>query len=230
MRGSNSKDVKLGAITIGQSPRDDMVPEIEVVLGKGFEIIQCGALDDFNYEEIIDRFSPEEGEEVLVSKLRDGREVVFAERYIIPLLQECIDKLAAQGVDAILMLCTGRFPRFNYSGFIIKPQTVLHRLVSGLVGDKTLGLMVPDENQIDQIKRWWNESGIKVEVKAASPYQSLEKIKEKAKEFSTIDVEIIFLDCMGFTREMKEIVQVASGKNVILPRTMIAAVIRELLT
>lgn len=227
MRELKNKVIKLGAITIGQSPRDDMVPEIEEVLGKEFEIIQCGALDDFTYQEIIDRFSPTAGEDVLVSKLRDGREVIFAERHIIPLLQNCIDKLATQGIEAILMLCTGRFPEFNYSGLIIKPQMVLHKLVAGSIGDKTLGIMVPDENQIEQIKQWWNESGLKVELKAASPYQLLEKIVETAKEFSS-DVEVIFLDCMGFTREMKELVSAASGKKVILPRIMIAAVVREL--
>lgn len=224
------KKIKVGAITLGQSPRVDMIPEIEATLGADFEIIQAGAVDQYSYQEIITRFSPKTGEQLLVSKLRDGREVALAEKHVIPLLQDCIDQLAGQGVDVILLLCTGSFPNFNFPGLIITPQTILQQVITGLIGDKKLGIMVPAPNQLAQISRRWRDSGIIVEAKAASPYQKLAKLAEKAREFVGSEVEVILLDCMGYSKEMKEVVVLNSGKKVVLARTMVAAVVRELLS
>ena len=36
---------KLGVITIGQSPRDDVIPEMVEFIGKDIEVLQAGALD-----------------------------------------------------------------------------------------------------------------------------------------------------------------------------------------
>ena len=43
---------KLGVITIGQSPRSDVVPEIIPYLGDNVEVIEAGALDGLTYEEM----------------------------------------------------------------------------------------------------------------------------------------------------------------------------------
>ncbi len=42
-----STSLKIGAITVGQSPRVDHIPEIQPILGDSVEIIQAGALTDF---------------------------------------------------------------------------------------------------------------------------------------------------------------------------------------
>lgn len=122
---------KLGVITIGQSPRSDVVPEIIPYLGDNVEVIEAGALDGLTYEEI-QEFAPREGDYILVSTLRDGRSVRFAERYILPRLQDCIDKLEAEGADIILFICTGVFPNiFKSTKPIIYPQkccTVAHHI------------------------------------------------------------------------------------------------------
>ena len=65
------------------NPRDDVVPEMVEFLGKGVEIVQAGALDGLTYEEILD-FKPDKDDYVLVSRLRDGRSVKFAEGIYCP--------------------------------------------------------------------------------------------------------------------------------------------------
>ena len=51
---------KLGLITIGQSPRTDVLPDIEPIFGREIELHHAGALDGLTKEEI--RFlSREEG-------------------------------------------------------------------------------------------------------------------------------------------------------------------------
>ena len=52
---------KIGAITVGQSPRVDLIPEIQPILGDSVEIIQAGALDGLSKEEIA-KFVPRPGE------------------------------------------------------------------------------------------------------------------------------------------------------------------------
>ena len=43
---------KLGLITIGQSPRTDVLPDIEPIFGPDVELHQAGALDGLTREEI----------------------------------------------------------------------------------------------------------------------------------------------------------------------------------
>ena len=52
---------KIGAITVGQSPRVDLIPEIQPILGDSVEIIQAGALDGLSKGEIA-KFVPRPGE------------------------------------------------------------------------------------------------------------------------------------------------------------------------
>ena len=50
---------KIGMITIGQSPRIDIVPEMREVLGADVEILEAGALDGLTLEEV-KKILPEE--------------------------------------------------------------------------------------------------------------------------------------------------------------------------
>ena len=83
---------KIGAITVGQSPRVDVIPEMEPILGDSFEILQMGGLDGLSKEEIA-AFKPRENDHILVSRLTDGSSVTFGESYILPRLQDCIHTL-----------------------------------------------------------------------------------------------------------------------------------------
>ena len=100
---------KIGAITVGQSPRVDVIPEMEPILGDSFEILQMGGLDGLSKEEIA-AFKPRENDHILVSRLTDGSSVTFGESHILPRLQDCIHKLEENGASLILFLCTGEFP------------------------------------------------------------------------------------------------------------------------
>lgn len=44
--------MKIGAVTIGQSPRVDVTPDIMPIFGAQAELIQVGALDGLSKEEI----------------------------------------------------------------------------------------------------------------------------------------------------------------------------------
>lgn len=148
---------KLGLITIGQSPRRDIVPDMVEFIGEDVEILESGALDNLEYEEIME-FTPTEDDYVLISKLRDGRGVKFSERYILPLLQDCIDNLESQGVDLILFICTGVFPDvFKFNVPILYPQKIIHGLVPNLLNSSKLTIITPDKDQVRQSEKKWGE-------------------------------------------------------------------------
>ena len=57
---------KIGAVTIGQSPRVDITADILPLLSSNIELIEAGAMDNYTLEEINEKFAPEEGDTVLV--------------------------------------------------------------------------------------------------------------------------------------------------------------------
>lgn len=221
---------KLGAITIGQSPRDDVIPEMREILGDKVEILEAGALDGLTKEQI-SKFTPKRDDYILVSKLRDGSSVKFGEKNILPRLQGCIEKLENEGAELILFICTGTFPNiFKSNKLIIYPQKILHGLVPKLVGEGRLGVITPDKDQIEQSKLKWSETGIGVEVVAGSPYGNKEEIKNAIERLKKKDVDLIVMDCIGYTNAMKKEVVESTGKPVILARTIVARVVSEILS
>ena len=65
-------------------------------------------------------------------------------------------------------------------------------------------------------------------VNDALPYSKKNQVIEVAKRFVKNDVDLIILDCIGFNKKMKKIVYDITKKPVILPRTLLARTILEL--
>src|SRR5438477_9211152 len=98
---------RIGMVTIGQAPRVDVVPDMAELLGP-VEIVERGALDGLTRDEIAP-LAPGAGDEVLVTRLRDGTPVFVAKRHVTPLVQRRIDELEAAGATLTVLLCTGAF-------------------------------------------------------------------------------------------------------------------------
>ena len=107
-----NKNLKIAAITIGQSPRPDIMKDVRPILPDYMELVEYGALDDMTYEQIMAQFSPSEDDEILVSRMRDGRQAKFTERFVTPYVQKKITQAEEEGASAIILLCTGVFPEF----------------------------------------------------------------------------------------------------------------------
>lgn len=220
---------KIGVITIGQSPRVDVTGEMKDILGKNIEILEAGALDGISKEEIA-QFVPQEGDFVLVSRLRDGSSVKFGERYILPRLQECVTRLENEGAEVIVFICTGKFPAtFQSSKILLYPYTILHAVVPRLSQRSHIGVINPDSDQVKQCLETWGKDVETVEAAAGSPYGDFQEVLDAAQALKEKDVDVIVMDCIGYTVKMKQAVQEITGKPVILARTLLARVIREML-
>ena len=223
-----NQTIKIGAITIGQSPRTDITKDILPLLPSNMVLIEYGALDDMRAEEVTAAFHPEEGDEILVSRMRDGSQVKFTDKYIVPLVQKKIDRAEADGVSAIILFCTGVFPKFRHSVLFLEPQPLFHSIAANLASDRKIGVLVPEPDQIEQAYHFWGQRTVNIEATSASPYLSFEKITEAASFFCDKDLAFICTDCMGFTMEMKHRIQEITGLPVLLPRTLVVQILCEM--
>ena len=218
---------KIGILTIGQSPRPDVVGEFSRVLGGEYEIIEKGALDDYSVEELRKRrVSP--GERILVTKLRDGQEIKISHDLVLSNIQKCIDYLEANETEITLLLCTGKFPEFKSKHLVVQPSEIVRGTVTASLRSGKLAVVVPAREQIPKVRSDAFGKDVEVYYDTASPYGSVNELKEMADRIAKENVDLVFLDCMGFTREMKQIVKQKTGRPVILSNALIARVLQEL--
>ena len=217
---------KLGIITIGQSPRTDLTYDMLEILREDIEVIESGVLDRYTLDEVKEKFKPVEGEPRLVSRMRDGTQVILNEDKIIEELQNSIYELENK-VDVILLLCTGKFPKFISKKSLIEPKPLLKSVVDALRNEKKIGIVVPDYSQAKDIKKWWKSQGVDSEVLVFSPYLKSNGLNELL--FKDENIEYVIMDCMGYSEKMKFDLIKRTGKKVILPRTFLARVINEIM-
>ncbi|RMF91345.1 MAG: hypothetical protein D6736_05335, partial [Nitrospinota bacterium] len=134
-----------------------------------------------------------------------------------------------QGVEAILILCTGAFPAFRFSGLLLYPQPILHKTVEGILPQGRLGILSPAPQQIPHSRKKWQREGIELVMEAASPYGKGEELVRAAQRLKEQDPDLIVMDCIGYNAAMKEEVKAITQKPVVLSNALVARVIRELL-
>lgn len=219
---------KIGMITIGQSPRDDVVPNIMRFLGPGIEVLEAGALDGLSIEDI-ENMTPKNGDYMLVTRMRDGAQVTISKSHILSRMQECIDDLVEKGVDLIVILCTGEFPDFTSEKIVLRLDRLLDGVVRGILLHGTLAIVAPSKDQLPQMRKKWKSRDFKVIVESASPYVAQDEITKVARKLAKKNVDLVLLDCIGFNNEMKDRVKQISGKPTILARSILARIVKEII-
>lgn len=220
---------KIGILTIGQAPRVDMTPDMVPFFPKTVEVIEMGALDGLSESEL-ESLQPQGNEDRLITRLANGGSVVVSEKLILGKLKEKIEELERLGASTIILACTGVFPEFQSNIPILFPDKVLFHVVKGILPNGRLGVILPLEEQRDQIKQKWENQGFHMEYAVASPYHHDHiSFQKAAEELGTKGVDCIIMDCMGYTQEMKQKVRQMSGEPVVLSRSIVARVAGELL-
>ncbi len=222
---------KIGIVTIGQSPRIDVIPEIKELICGDIEIVEKGALDGLTLKEI-QRFEPGEDDEILVTRMRNGTEVTIGQSFILSKLQEKILELDKEDVTLIALLCSGEFTRLQSEKPLIMPDKLLSGVLSSLVVNKRkLGLMVPSEGQVNHLMKVFQDLGFEVIGVGVSPYKNdIGAIGEAASKLKEAGIDLIVMDCFGYNLQMKDRVREITGKPVLLVRSLLARLLEELIT
>lgn len=220
----------LGAVTIGQSPRPDVIPELEALL-PGVRFREAGALDD-EPPDTLRRLAADPRGPMLVTRLRDGREIRVGEDDTLPRVQRAVDRLQGE-VDAILLLCTGSFPRLTSMVPVLYPERVLTHFVAGVLDGGVLAVLTPGAAQIDwQAGRWRAACrDARIVVAAASPYGAdwRPALDGAVDQVVAATPALVVMDCLGYDGAMREHVRVRTGAPVALARSVLARAAAELL-
>jgi protein AroM len=222
----------IGMVTIGQAPRDDVVPAMRSFLPSELRIVQRGALDELSLE-AIHHYTVAEGETGIVTKLLDGSSVLLSHQKILPAMQEKVDRLVHDdGADLIVVLCGANWSALSSEKLIVNPGTLFPAIIGSLATGRRLGIIKPDAGQIQREQERYAQIGIDAVVTSASPYAGPERLilaREAANALRDAQCELIWMTCVGMDAPMRDIVASVTGVPVILAHALLARVVTELL-
>ncbi len=218
----------IGLLTIGQSPRPDMTADLQPIFAEKADYIEAGALDGLTKKQV-ESMKPEPGEHFLVTRLADGSMVTVASHHLSDLMQQQVSRMETEGVSAIMILCTEGFQPFDCSIPVIYPNDVLKSLVPMAAPGGHIGVILPEAGQMEDFAEIWKQVVPKVTACHGSPYAEDGSLERAAKSFAHTDVDLIVLDCMGYSNVQQNLVAELSGKPVLLSRTLSAKVLMELI-
>lgn len=214
-------------VTIGQSPRSDLVPELLAQTRTPLDVTEYGVLDNMADAEIA-AIAPGPSQARLVSRLRDGREVILGKPAIEARLRILLSALDHEGFDLIVLLCTGQFGAFRLRTPFIEPQHAVDHFVQALAyGIDSLGVLLPNEKQIDEFH---GIPGLRATLAAASPYVGAEDgAALRAAGAALADNGMIIMHCMGYSEPMRRQVMRSARCPVLLSRTLVGHAIDMIL-
>lgn len=220
---------KIGLLTIGQSPRPEIVREIAPLFGKNIDLYERGALDNLTIDQVKDLF-PEDGMKPLCTRMSDGVEVIVAKEKIMPQVNRAINLLNKERVILILLLCVGSFTPIESECLVIQPQQITDRCVEALIGvNDHLGVLVPIYEQEIWARENFAHITHRITVTTASPYGDRSGMFCAGQVLKEANCDLIVMYCMGYTQESKRLIRSITGKPVILANSLAARTIGELL-
>lgn len=213
-------------ITIGQSPRPDILDEMRPWWdGLSLDIEERGALDGLTREAVA-RLAPRETDERLVSRLHDGTEVLLGADWVHQRVEKIVRRLDEEGVDVLVILCTGRFHGLAPRGILIASGPVVdHGLAAIADSAAAIGVLLPNEGQKGSF-RCEPARERRFVLSHASPYSG-DRWETAARELEEAD--LVVMHCMGYTEAMRRKLAEKTGKPVLLARRMVAAAVAQVL-
>lgn len=215
----------LGLVTIGQSPRDDVVRSM---FGGGAPpLVQAGALDELD-DVAIAALAPARDEHLLVTRLRDGREVTLGKGGLLPHVRAAVARVERAGTDIVCVACTGEFPALADTARVLYPDKLLTATVDALAPEGAIGVLMPHDGQRETMRRKWARTGRELILASASPYLADDALSLAVAQLARGAPRLVVMDCMGFDRATQARVRAACGVPALLANGLVGALLREL--
>jgi len=219
---------KIGFLTIGQSPREDVLSEILPRLSSTCTIVQAGALDGLSQEEI-DRLKPEGGHLPLISRLRNGQAVIISREKILPLLQAQINRLEQEEVEIIALLCTEDFADLHSKKKLLLPFNLLKEEILKL-SPSGLVVFIPLKEQRRMAQAKWRIPRIKLLIEILNPYQDVSNFTLLTSELNRKRNFLLVFDCLGYSISLAQSISMRLAHPNLLPRMILAREINNLIS
>lgn len=213
-------------VSVGQSPRTELVESVIRDLGMPVEALEIGALDGLSDAEI-DDYRPLAGEPRIVTSLRNGDSIVLSKPRIADRMARMVAGFRRGEYDLVVILTTGLFRDFQSTCPTVNTQRAMEATVISLAfqGD-ALGLVQPLEDQVDEL----DIPALGLFRITASYARNGDRNSLASALLDVADCDIIVLNSVSFNEDDRQIVAKASGKPVILARRLVAGAIRLLIS
>jgi|YelNatPaOPRAMG01_1025707.scaffolds.fasta_scaffold00156_24 protein AroM len=219
---------KVAFLTIGQSPREDIFADIIPRLSSTCQVIQAGALDALNREEI-DCLKPEEGHLPLITRLRNGQAVIVSREKILPLLQARINSLEQEGVEIIAVLCTEDFSDLPSKKKLLLPFDLLKKEIlkhspSGLI------VFIPLKEQRKLAETKWQTLEIELLIEILNPYQDVSNFTLLTNRLKRRGNFLLVFDCLGYSISLAQSISQELALPFLVPRLILVQEINHLIS
>jgi len=212
---------RVAFVTIGQAPRDDVVPELLSLLAAGpgeIAAAQFGALDGLTESEIA---APAAREGRLYTRLANGSHVVTGAGFVTRRLEPLLHQLDNGGYDLIVLITTGIFQPFRLRTPFVHGQQAVDAWIAALVmGGCELGLIYPLAQQHRPFAHGTmiqNAQAVAATGEAARLDDAIGPLRQAG---------LILMHSVGYTEAMAQQVAALTDKPVVTARRIIAGAIR----
>lgn len=222
--------MKLAFATIGEAPRDDLVPYLRSKLPSDLQVEEDGVLNHLD-EAGRQALNAHDDSLHMVTRARDGRAYKLNYERTLPHMQRVVDGLVARGADLVVILCGADWSPVRASVPVVNPGRLFPNLVQALGSGLKLGVIKPDEGQISHTIRHYTSLGLDPIVTAASPYGAdrLDLARRAAETLRAQGAEMIWMTCVGMDEAMRDAVHEILPRPTILAHSILARVIVELI-
>lgn len=216
------KRPRVAFVSIGQSPRDDIMPGMLSEIGASVEAVEIGLLDGMTADEIA-ALVPGTTEYPFVARMRDGSQSVLSRMLVEDRLERLLLEVDGRGFDAIVVLCTGtRIPCLKHTP-MIEAQRVVDANVAALAANfRQLGVVVPLAKQAQSLHLAY-EVNVPIKAAHASPY-TRDRFSQAGRDLAECD--LIVMHCMGYTADMQAEVAAHVAAPVVLANQLLSSTLR----
>jgi DNA-binding CsgD family transcriptional regulator len=212
---------RIAFVTIGQSPRPDIVPEMLGMLDRDCVPEEFGALDGLDGAGLAPHLAGAE-DDTLYTRLAGGRHIALRADFVEDRLYALLERVDRLGYDLIVLITTGVFRPLSLRTPFVHGQRALEAWVSTLIlGDCEIGVIYPLARQARSAPFYGTLIQNARTAAAAAGTRSLDVA---AKRLASTD--LILMLSVGHTEEMARRVSLAARKPVVTTRRIIAGQMR----
>ncbi|MFO1219450.1 MAG: AroM family protein [Burkholderiaceae bacterium] len=216
---------RVACLTLGQTPRDDLVPDILAQLPMALDVQEFGALDGLSEREIA-ALAPRAGESSLVTRLRDGSDVVLSRQRLARRMEAICRGIDPSRFDLLIILTTGLSREFESECPTVNAQRAMDASIAALAAaGQTVGVIYPLRRQVDE-NAGYSVPGCALRFTHAAGGDAAD-LRRAADDLRGCD--FVVLNSVGYVEADREAVAARMARPVILARRVVAGAIRLLL-
>jgi protein AroM len=213
----------LGILTIGQSPRNDIVPVLRAFLPSGISLMEIGCLDGLADDQIAG-LGPRSDHDGIETRLRDGKSVVISKFRLESLIPQCLDHLPRP----VLFVCSSTFTSLENVSGVIRPDQLILPVISHVARGYRLGVIGP-ASDLPRQPDYWHPHAPGALFAAGSPNDSDADLIAAAQSLDDAGCSMLFLDCMGFREDQRRMLRAEMNLPVIAATTLVGRMLPEFL-